>query len=261
LIGAAAAFVLLAIGYQVLPSLLATQNLERAKEHPAIVGSSPPPQTQSKESARTPAPSSSALPDMVLIHDLNIEVSRTEVTYAQWDACRADGGCKGYRPRDSGRRGNYPVVFVGWHDAQAYVEWLNTRPGARYRLLTSDEWEFAARAGEKGKRFSWGDDEPDPACGQRAHNGANFDQCGVLPMPVKSFPPNRFGLFDMHGNVYEWVEDCYDPSCSARVIRSGSFRNDSAYLSSSYRGSYDPDGGDRGRIDVIGFRVARERGS
>jgi formylglycine-generating enzyme required for sulfatase activity len=194
------------------------------------------------------------LPDMVRIPGRNFEAGRTEVTSAQWDACVAAGGCNGYSPNDRGwGRGNRPVINVSWNDAQAYVQWLSQRTGQRYRLLTEAEWEYAARAGST-TNFSWGDQ--DPVCDQSARNGANFNACtDNRTRPVGSFQPNGFGLYDMHGNVWEWVEDCYDPGCSYRVLRGGSWVSLPGSHRSAGRFGYNPPS--LGRDDSVGFRVAR----
>ena len=132
-------------------------------------------------------------------------VGRYEVTFAEWDACHRAGGCS-HRPNDQGwGRGNRPVVDMNWHDAQEYVDWLSGETGRSYRLLSESEWEYVARAGTT-TRFWWGD--------EIGHNRANCSQCGsawdgVQTAPVGSFPANPFGLYDVHGNVYEWVQDCY----------------------------------------------------
>lgn len=201
---------------------------------------------------RRPPLSAGALPEMVRIPGRNFEVSRYEATFAQWDVCVADGGCNGYSPGDQGwGRGTRPVINVSWNDAQAYVQWLSQRTGQRFRLLTSAEWEIAARAGTT-TNFSWGDQ--DPVCDQRARNGASFITCtDDRTRPVGSFQPNGFGLYDVHGNVWEWVEDCYDSSCSGRVLRGGSWVDDPEDLRSAVRGWYDP----TGRSYTNGFRVAR----
>ena len=133
-----------------------------------------------------------------------IAVGMHEITFSEWDACRRAGGCV-HNPSDNGwGRENRPVVNVSWTDAQEYVRWLSKRTGKRYRLPSESEWEYAARGGT-ATRYHWGDD-PGP-------NRANCNRCGdrldaSRTLPVGSFPPNPFGLFDMHGNVWEWVEDC-----------------------------------------------------
>ena len=127
-----------------------------------------------------------------------------EVTFAQWDACRRAGGCS-HNPDGQGwGRGTRPVVDVSWHDAQQYVRWLSGKTGARYRLLSESEWEYVARAGTT-TRYWWG--------GAIARSRANCDGCGSRwdgrqTAPVGTFRPNAFGLHDVHGNVWEWVQDC-----------------------------------------------------
>ncbi len=204
-----------------------------------------------QEPVRTPSVSAGALPEMVRIPGRNFEVGRTEVTFAQWDACVAGGGCNGYRPNDQGwGRGNRPVINVSWNDAQAYVQWLSQRTEQRYRLPTSAEWEYAARAGST-TNFWWGDQ--DPVCDQGARNGAIFDGCTenrARTRVVGSFQPNGFGLYDVHGNVWEWVED---PEGSSRVLRGGSWSNDPRYLRSASQYSFNP----TVRFSNYGFRVAR----
>ena len=191
-------------------------------------------------------------PQMVRIPGQSFAAGRYEVTFAQWDACVASGGCNGYSPSDEGwGRGNRPVINVSWNDAQAYVQWLSQRTGQRYRLLTEAEWEHAARAGTT-TNFSWGDQ--DPVCDQNARNGANFSACtDDRTRPIGSFQPNRFGLSDVHGNVWEWVEDCFDSDCSFRVYRGGSWGNDPRVLRSAIRYGGTP----TDRLYVVGIRVAK----
>ena len=163
-------------------------------------------------------------------------VGKYEVTFDEWDACVSGGGCGGHRP-DSKDRGRQPVAEVSWEDAQAYVAWLSRKTGEAYRLLSEAEWEYAARAGTT-TRYHWGDDI--------GRNRANCydDSCGDswdYTAPVGSFAANAFGLHDVHGNVWEWVEDCWNgnyagaPSdgsawesgnCDGRVLRGGSWSVD-----------------------------------
>ena len=168
-----------------------------------------------------------------------------EVTFAEWNACASSGGCGGYRPDDEGwGRGNRPVINVSWKDAQAYVDWLSRKTGAEYRLLSEAEWEYAARAGTT-TRYHWGDGV--------GRNRANCDTCGDswgVTAPVGSFAANGWGLHDVHGNVWEWVEDCWNgdytgaPSdgsawesgnCDARVLRGGSWSSGPRILRDAYR--------------------------
>jgi hypothetical protein len=187
---------------------------------------------------------------MVRIPDQTFEAGKYEVTFAEWDACVAAGGCNGYNPDDEGwGRANRPVINVSWDDAQAYAEWLSQRTGQSYRLLTSEEWEIVARA-ETTTAYSWGD-EP-PVCDQTARNGANFRDCtDRRTQPVGSFQPNGFGLYDIHGNVWEWVQDI---AGSRRVLRGGSWYNYPQVLRSANRFWYLPSDSNL----TLGFRLARD---
>ena len=162
-------------------------------------------------------------------------MSKFEVTFDEWDACVAYGDCDP-RVSDSGwGRGRQPVINVTWDDAKRYVAWLSRMTGKPYRLLTEAEWEYAARAGTQ-TAYSWGD--------EIGKGNANCDGCGSQwdnkqTAPVGSFAANAFGLYDMHGNVWEWVEDCFhdnyegapddgsawtaDGDCNSRVLRGGSW--------------------------------------
>ena len=192
-------------------------------------------------------------------------LSRHEVTFSDWEACVRGGGCNGYRPEDKGwGRGNRPVIHVSWEDAQAYVLWLSRETGEDYRLPSEAEWEYAARAGSE-TAYSWGN--------TIGRNRANCRDCGSQwdgrsTAPVGSFAANAFGLLDMHGNVWEWVEDCSNagyagaPSdgsawlsgnCGMRQQRGGSGGSDSWSLRSA--GRIKGTSGDR--FDAVGFRVAR----
>ncbi len=205
-----------------------------------------------------------------------------EVTFAEWDACVDEGGCLfygvGYRPDDEGwGRGDRPVINVGWHDAQVYVEWLSLKTGQTYRLPTEAEWEYAARAGTTSPFNTGGTISP-----QQANFNGRYgypegeDEEGLYreqTMPVGSFPPNAFGLHDMHGNVFEWVEDCFgsygnapaDGSasefgrCTDRVLRGGSWDNAPAGLRSALRVRVSPR--DYHRNVISGFRVVRVPGN
>jgi formylglycine-generating enzyme required for sulfatase activity len=193
-------------------------------------------------------------PQMVRIPGQSYAVGRYEVTFAQWDACVAAGGCNGYSPSDNGwGRGIRPVINVSWNDAQAYVQWLSRHTGQRYRLPRSDEWQVFARAGVS-TTYSWG--EQGPVCDQQAFNGANFNDCtDDQTRPVGSFRPNPFGLFDVSGNALEWGEDCHGSSCAVRILRGGSWRLYPRYLRSRDRGFGNPADF---RDNETGFRVLRE---
>ena len=173
-----------------------------------------------------------------------------EVTFAEWDACAADGACL-HRPDDMGwGRGDQPVVDVSWRDAQAYLAWLSQRTGESYRLPSGAEWEAAARAGAT-TAYGWGEDI--------GTGLANCDGCGsawdqLRTAPAGSFPPNAYGLHDMHGNVWEWTGDCWQGDCGRRVLRGGSWFVAPEFLAAGERDWSDADD----READVGFRVARQ---
>lgn len=186
-------------------------------------------------------------------------LSRTEITFAQWDACLAGGGCNGYSPPDGGLgRGDRPVTNISWQDAQAYLEWLNNRAGGpRYRLASEAEWEYAARAGGDAA-YAFGARVTVTQATYRVRTAS----------AVAAHEANAFGLFDMHGNVAEWVEDCYAPTyelapidgaavqseaCARRVHRGGGYSDQAPALRAAARQSAQPNL----RSPSIGFRVAR----
>ncbi len=193
-------------------------------------------------------------------------VSRFEITFDQWEACVAHGGCA-HKANDQYffGRSSHPVINVSWNDiTQDYIPWLSQITGKTYRLLTEAEWEFAARANTT-TNYSWGDG---PGKGK-----ANCDGCGSRwddkqTAPVGSFQENQFGLHDMHGNVWEWVQDCYANSyrgaptngsarqnegCNVRVVRGGSWFKPPSSMRAANRNGYKPNE----RFYTIGFRVAR----
>ncbi len=196
----------------------------------------------------------------------NFAVGKFEVTFAEWEACVAGGGCQGNKqPRDFGwGRGRWPVVDVSWNDAKEYVAWLSRKTGQTYRLLTEAEWEYAARARGTGK-WTFGDDER--RLGEFAWYSANS---GSKTQPVGGKTQNAYGLHDMHGNVWEWVEDCWHadyngaPSdgsawaaaCTngnARVVRGGSWNHGPVILRSADRNWLTT----TVRYGYLGLRVAR----
>lgn len=178
--------------------------------------------------------------------------------------------------------GQHPVVCVNWDDSQAYVQWLTHKTGKRYRLLSEAEWEYAARAGTTTAWY-WGNSEADQcryangadltarAKGVAAPSFVSCDDKYAHTSPVGSFRPNKFGLYDMAGNVGEWVEDCYHDTyrdaptdgsavetCvakfhNARVMRGGAWNAIPAWLRSASRDVEVPSL----RSDSFGFRVAR----
>ena len=180
-------------------------------------------------------------------------VSKFAITFDEWQACRKDGGCDAYRPDDQGwGRGHRPVIDVSWDNAKAYVAWLSHKTGKPYRLLSEAEWEYAARGGTT-TRYSVGDSIT-PA--QANYNGAEEGSAASAAnrqktLPVGSFKPNGFGLYDMQGNVWVWVEDCWhddytagvptdgsawlDGECQGRVMRGGSWQDSDSELRTAAR--------------------------
>jgi formylglycine-generating enzyme required for sulfatase activity len=198
-------------------------------------------------------------------------VSKFEITFEEWDACLKDGGCGGYRPDDEGwGRGEHPVINISWEDGQAYANWLSRKTGKRYRLLSESEWEYAARAGTT-TRFSHGDSvSPREANYDGSTDGSGpSDVNRQRTVPVGSFPANGFGLHDMHGNVSEWVEDCWqddyaartpvdgsawlEGNCNGRVVRGGSWEDSQVELRSAARTG----GNKEDRFYTDGLRIAR----
>jgi formylglycine-generating enzyme required for sulfatase activity len=190
-------------------------------------------------------------------------VSKFEVTFEEWDACVAAAACP--QLQDHWGRGKMPVINVSWGGAKQFADWLSRFTGKDYRLLTEAEWEYVVRGGTTS-RYSWGDDP--------GNNNANCDGFGSQwdgqqTAPAGSFRPNTLGLYDMHGNVWEWVEDKWhddyhgaptdgsawllggDPS--HRVIRGGSWRNDTDFIRAAVREKRDVNV----QFDTLGFRVAR----
>ena len=189
-----------------------------------------------------------------------LAVGRYPVTFDQWDACVKDGGTT-HKPDDAGwGRGSRPVINVSWDDIQLYLRWLSKVTGKTYRLLSEAEWEYAARAGSQ-TAYSFGDHE------KELDRYAWFDHnSGVKTHPVGEKLPNAFGLHDMHGNVWELTQDCWNENyngaptdgsawtrgdCSLRVVRGGSWVIDPQYLRSANRIG-DPTALRNGNV---GFRV------
>ncbi len=198
------------------------------------------------------------------VHEVTIAASFAlsvhEVTFADYDRFTHPE-----RVDDKGwGRGRRPAIYVSWDDAQAYVQWLSAQTGARYRLPTEAEWEYAARAGT-ATNYSWGE--------ETGGNHANCDRCGSQwdgreTAPAGSFAANDFGLYDMHGNVWEWVQDCWNEdfaavppdgsaalagTCSLRILRGGSWKDEPRSLRASYRTRLPT----AIRVNFNGLRVAR----
>jgi formylglycine-generating enzyme required for sulfatase activity len=132
-------------------------------------------------------------------------VGRFAVTFDEWDQCVADGGCGGYTPSDRGwGRGRRPVISVSWDDAQKYLSWISDKTGKPYRLLSEAEREHVTRAGTTTP-FWWGNTITPR---QANYDTDRADATSKKTVPVDSFAPNPWGLYNVHGNVSEWTEDC-----------------------------------------------------
>lgn len=199
-------------------------------------------------------------------------LGKYEVTFDEWDACAADGGCMGKKPDDQGwGRGRQPVMNISWAEAKAYVAWLKDKTGRPYRLASEAEWEYAARGGQSA---------PYPTGASIGTDQANYNGDFSLSdrgkgeyrgkaIPAGSFAPNKFGLHDMAGNVFEWVEDCWNPDhksapgdgsaratgdCDSRVFRGGSWFSNLRYMRSAFRTAAPA----HFHYDYLGLRVARD---
>ena len=198
-------------------------------------------------------------------------VSRYEVTFEEWDACVSGGGCDGYAPDDEGwGRGRRPVINVSWEDAQRFVAWLRMVTGEPYRLLSEAEWEYVARAGTTTP-FHMGSTISTSQANYNGNYTYGSGREGVYrehTVEVGSFPSNAFGLYNVHGNVFEWVEDCSNDSyvgapsngsawtrgdCSYRSVRGGSWYGVPNLGRSASRGWLESGT----RSMMLGFRVAR----
>lgn len=211
---------------------------------------SPDTDTEAKENEK---------PQHKVVIGFRFAVGRYPVTFEEYDwFCEA----LGYEKADDGgrRRGRRPVIHVNWNDARTYVAWLRKETGKLYRLLSEAEWEYACRAGTE-TRFSCDD--------IMTQINANFGKNVGKTTQVGSYPENPWGLFDMHGNVWEWVEDTWHENYTGapdngdawttggegdyRVARGGSWYSHPRLLRSARRnGGYQDD-----RLNYIGFRVAR----
>ncbi len=229
-----------------------------------------------------------------------LAVGKFEITRTQYAAFARDTGlsdpeiCNAHVPpswpkipganwHDPGfaQTGNDPAVCVSWDEAVSYTVWLTHKTGHTYRLLSEAEWEYAARSGTQGQDY-WGDSQ-DSAC--LYANGPDVSMLDRFPeqaspetlkcrdgyvytAPVGSFRPNAFGLYDMMGNVFEWVQDCWftsyrgapdngsphlEDGCQKRVNRGGSWTDIPTGIRAAHRGH----DGHGTRVVDLGFRVAR----
>jgi formylglycine-generating enzyme required for sulfatase activity len=188
----------------------------------------------------------------------------------EWDACVAGGGCNGTKLSNQSWVRERPVINVSWNDTKAYVSWLSAKTGKTYRLLSEAEREYVARAGTTTP-FWWGSSISTKQAnfnGNYAYGGGAKGEYRQITVAVDSFEPNAWGLYNVHGNVWEWVEDCWHENyqgapvdgsawitgeCKYRVLRGGSWVDDPRLLRSAKRDGITPV--DR-RINY-GFRLAR----
>jgi formylglycine-generating enzyme required for sulfatase activity len=230
-----------------------------------------------------------------------LAIGRTEVTRAQFarfvadTGHKSDGGCYawGATKQEFAKRADanwnnpgfaqgddHPVVCVSWDDTKLYTQWLAKKTGKNYRLLSEAEWEYAARAGTETARY-WGETFDPEGCKYanvadssakkalgKNWSYANCDDGQAYTAPVRSYEANKFGLYDMIGNAWEWTEDCWHDSysgapdngeawsksdCGRRVLRGGSWYCDPDGARAANRGWYDPGY----RNFNVGFRLAR----
>ncbi|MFO0779429.1 MAG: SUMF1/EgtB/PvdO family nonheme iron enzyme [Nitrospira sp.] len=193
--------------------------------------------------------------DVDLVTIKSFELGKYEVTFDEYDRFAIALGRR--LPEDQRwDRGQRPVINVSWGDAKAYAEWLSVQTGKRYRLPTEFEWEYAARGTTKKDEWSGTSMES-----ELKGYAVNYDNSGGKTQPVrgdKPRKPNDYGLHDMSGNVWEWVQDCYEEvneeNCSTRVIRGGSWNSIPVTLRVSNRLRFNP----VYRSNTIGFRLAHD---
>jgi formylglycine-generating enzyme required for sulfatase activity len=200
-------------------------------------------------------------------------MSKTEVTEELWSMCVKAGACVDYEKPER-KEANLPASYVSWDDTQDFITWLNKVTGDNYRLPSESEWEYAARAGTQtpfntGNCINWK---------QANFEGNAFKQAACTEegeyrkqtMPVASFPANAFGLHDMHGNMWEWVADCWhwsydeaptdgspwygtDSACERHVMRGGAWHGTVSYMRSAYRFRFPREA----RSGGLGFRLVK----
>ena len=205
-------------------------------------------------------------------------VGKYEITFDEWQLCYIAKGCES-NATDEGRlmfssnlRGKRPVMNVSWDEVQQYLKWIGSKTGRRYRLLTEAEWEFAARGGTT-TRYSFGDGDSELAkYGWYADWRPWNLSVNINTHPVGELQPNPLGLYDMHGNVAEWVQDCMHPNYAGappdgstawttgcadggtRVVRGGNARDPAVNLRSSFR----THSRQAARSFGVGFRVGSD---
>ena len=213
----------------------------------------------------TDGPHPAERPPHTVVINYPFAIGRFEVTFDDWAACVDEGGCAAMPDDHKWGEGIRPVINITFDEAEGYAKWLSRMTGAVYRLASEAEWEYAARGGTTTE-FFWGDEV--------GVNLANCRDCEsawskIGSGPTGSFAPNPFGLYDMSGNVWEWVQDCWNKDytgapadgsawlsgdCKQRGIRGGSWY----YFSKNARSAWRFKNDSRVRSYGIGFRVVRE---
>ena len=201
-------------------------------------------------------------------------VGKFDITFDEWAACARSGGCSDNpNPSDEGwGRGRHPVINVSWVDANDYVSWLSKKTGQEYRLLTEAEWEYVARAGSV-TIYPWGNAID---CGKASYDGGSGSLCDDKTdrgsfrgtQVVGRYPPNKWGLYDMQGNVWQWCEDSWHPDYrgapadgtawhggdqSMSILRGGAWNYAASGLRSADRNWFPKSA----RANFVGFRVER----
>jgi eukaryotic-like serine/threonine-protein kinase len=196
------------------------------------------------------------------VHEVTVEnfaIGKYEVTFEEYDYFCEKTGREKPKDKEGWGRGKRPVINVSWNDAVAYTKWLSKETGKEYRLPTEAEWEYAARANSSSK-YSFGNDESDLK--EYAWYGNNSGDKTHL---VGEKKPNGFGLYDMHGNVWEWTcsdykdnyngnshKQCSSNNNAEKSLRGGSWGHDARYCRLAFRYNFAPDY----RDNYYGFRVA-----
>jgi formylglycine-generating enzyme required for sulfatase activity len=209
-------------------------------------------------------------------------IGKYEVTFEEYEEFCSEVGYNrpvdpryGYQPPEGMAEGRMPVMNVERDDAEAYCEWLSKKTGKHYRLPTEAEWEKAARGNLEGKEYPWGNEAPDAGDIYRTNYGPGFNRFAWKKdgyehtAPVGSYPPNGYGIYDMAGNVWEWVQDWYssdyyskspykNPKGPAKglsgIIRGGCFSSKSEHLRCAKRHAIST-----GNCSfLIGFRIAQD---
>lgn len=204
-----------------------------------------------------------AEPVMIAIPGRDYEIGKFEVTRSQFaefvnetnydagDKCMANEGGKwgersGYNWRNPGftQDDNHPVVCVNWNDAQTYISWLSKKTGKQYRLPKEAEWEYACYGGSQTEY-----------CGGNDINAVAWyeDNSGGHAHPTGQKQANSYGLYDMSGNVWKWMDDCWEGNCTKRVIRGGAWSGKPRGVRAAFRISIDTSI----RGSASGFRLAR----